>query len=200
VSRVDVFEAIRGRRSVGKVTQQAVPRDLIDRLLAAAVEAPNHHETEPWRFFVLTGTAREEFGDVLAGALEQRFRGEDPARLEGLMLAERAKPLRAPVLIVVAARHDQAEKGGEKVVPLEDTLATAAAVQNMLLAAHALGLAAQWRTGDGAFDPRVKAHFGLDAKDDIVAIVYVGYRDPDRDIPRTRTRTFADKTQWRGWE
>lgn len=197
---MDVLEAVRTRRSIGKVTQEPVARELIEALLAAAVEAPNHHETEPWRFFVLAGKAREEFGDVLAEALRRRMAAEDPAKIEGLVLAERAKPLRAPVLIVVAVKHDRTEFRGEKVVPVEDLMATAAAVENLLLAAHALGLAAMWRTGDGAFDPNVKAYFGLDPKDEIAAIVYVGYRDPERDTPRSRVRTFADKTEWRGWE
>jgi nitroreductase len=193
---VDVLEAIKRRRSIGKVTQEPVPRELIEQMLAAAVEAPNHHETEPWRFFVLTGTAREDFGDVLAEALRRRLAGEGEKKVEGLALAERAKPLRAPVLIVVAVKHDQTEKGGEKIVPVEDLMATAAAIENMLLAAHALGLAAQWRTGDGAFDPHVKAHFGLQPTDEIAAIVYVGYRDPERDVPRTRNRAYADRTEW----
>lgn len=197
---MDVLEAIKTRRSIGKVTQQPVPRELIEQLLAAVIEAPNHHDTEPWRFFVLAGKAREELGDVLAEALRRRMPHEDPKKLEGLVLAERAKPLRAPVLVVVAVKHDVAEMGGEKIVPVEDLMATAAGVQNLLLAAHSLGLGAQWRTGDGAFDPHVKAHFGLEPTDEIAAIVYIGYRDPERDVPRTRARTFADKTEWRGWE
>lgn len=196
---MDVFEAIETRRSISKVSQERPPKADIERLLAAAIEAPNHHETEPWRFFVLAGKAREELGNVLAEALRRRMAGEDARKVEGLMIAERAKPLRAPVLVVVGVKHDLTERGGERVVPVEDLEACAAATQNLVLAAHGLGLAAQWRTGDGAFDPQVKAWFGLEATDEIAAIVYVGYRDPGRDIPRTRQRTWADKTEWREW-
>jgi len=60
-----------------------------------------------------------------------------------IVAAERAKPLRAPVLIAVGVDRPN----GPKIVEMENICAAAAATQNMLLAAHALGLAAQWRTG-----------------------------------------------------
>jgi nitroreductase len=197
---VDVFDAIRSRRSIGKHLPDVPPRELIEQMLAAAVEAPNHYETEPWRFFVLSGKAREEFGGVLEAALRKRLDGGEPARVEGLALAERAKPLRSPILIVVGVKHDITERSGERVVPVEDLLATTAAIQNMVLAAHGLGLAAQWRTGEGAYDPIVKAWFGLDPRDEIAGIVYVGYRDPERDVIRVRRRDWRPKTRWLGWE
>ena len=197
---MDVFEAIRSRRSIGKHLPDVPPRDLIEQMLAAAVEAPNHYETEPWRFFVLSGRAREEFGAVLDSALRKRMSGEDKAKVEGLAMAERAKPLRSPVLIVVGVKHDVLEKGGERVVPVEDLQATTAAIQNMVLAAHGLGLAAQWRTGDMAYDTNVKRWFGLGPADEIAGIVYVGFRDPERDVMRIRRHDWRPKTEWRGWE
>ena len=50
----------------------------------------------------------------------------------------------------------------------------AAAAQNMLVAAHAMGLGGFWRTGPLAYDPEVKAAFGIEPADAIVAILYVG--------------------------
>ncbi len=197
---MDVFEAIRTRRSIGKHLPDQPSRGDVEKLLEAAVEAPNHHETEPWRFVVVAGKAREEMGAVMEAALRRRMAGEDSKKVDGLAVAERAKPMRSPVLIVVGVKHDLQEKGGERVVAVEDLSATAAAVQNIVLAAHALGLAAQWRTGEGAFDPHVKAWFGLEPSDEIVAIVYVGYRDPDRDVLRVRARRWREKAEWRGWE
>jgi nitroreductase len=197
---MDVFDAIRNRRSIGKHLPDVPARELIEQMLAAAVEAPNHYETEPWRFFVLSGKAREEFGAVLESALRKRMAGQDKTRLEGLAMAERAKPLRSPVLIVVGVKHDIAEKGGERVVPVEDLQATTAAIQNMVLAAHGLGLAAQWRTGEGAYDSNVKRWFGLEPSDEIAGIVYVGYRDAERDVIRVRKRDWRRRTEWRGWE
>jgi nitroreductase len=141
-------------------------------------------------------------GKVMERALRRRLADEDDKKVEGLAVAERAKPLRSPVLIIVGVKHHHhpEDEGGEAIVPVEDLQATSAAIQNMVLAAHSLGLAAQWRTGEGAFDPDVKAWFGLTPSDEIAGIVYVGYRDPERDVVRVRRRQWSDKTEWRGWE
>jgi nitroreductase len=110
------------------------------------------------------------------------------------MRGERAKPMRSPVLIVVgvSSEHD------DEMTHREDLQAASAALQNMLIAANALGLAAIWRTGDGAYDDSVKAWFGLRPQDEIAGILYLGY--PDETLPPMpeRTREYASKTEWRG--
>ncbi len=191
---MDTFEAIMTRRSVGKVKKGRPPRESIERMLDAAVRAPNHHLTEPWRFFVLAGDAREELGKVMADALREKL--DDPEGEIGRtqVAKEAEKPLRAPVLIVVAAKRSD----NPKIVPIEDIEATAAAVQNLLLAAHGLGLGAMWRTGDAAQDPLVKKHFGLGEEDHIAGFVYVGY--PDVDAGPSRRAPASEKTEWRGWD
>jgi len=177
--------------------RQDVPsRELIERVLEAGVHAPNHHDTQPWRFFVLTREARSEFGEVLAQALKQRL-GEaaaDASVLEAQMRGERAKPMRSPVLVVVGVSCDDEDEMTRR----EDLQAASAALQNMLIAANALDMAAIWRTGDGAYDDSVKAHFGLRAQDEIAGILYLGY--PDKTLPPMpeRTREYASKTEWRG--
>ncbi|MDQ1395775.1 MAG: hypothetical protein QOG64_1034, partial [Acidimicrobiaceae bacterium] len=77
---------------------------------------------------------------------------------------------RAPVVVVVAAiRRDSAK------VPFDEQFAAAAAAaQNALLAATALGYGSMWRTGDVAYDPTVKAALGLAPDDAIVGFVYLG--------------------------
>src|SRR3712207_7001605 len=57
---MDVIHAIETRRSIGRVKQDPVPRDLIERILESAVHAPNHRITEPWRFHVFTSKGRGE--------------------------------------------------------------------------------------------------------------------------------------------
>jgi nitroreductase len=190
---VSVLDLIQSRRSRGKMLPDEPSRDLIEQVLSAAVHAPNHHDTQPWRFFVLTGAARDRLGDALAGALTRRLNGTDPVRLEGLLVAERAKPMRSPVLIIVGVTSERDDAMTQR----EDLQAASAALQNMLLAAHSLGLAAIWRTGDGAYDASVKAHFGLRPQDEIAGILYLGYPDPSLPTPEGRTRNFADKTEWR---
>jgi nitroreductase len=192
--RLSIVELIQLRRSRGKMLPDQPPRQLIEQVLSAAVQAPNHHDTQPWRFFVLTGEARNNLGDALASALARRWNGDDPSKLQGLLVAERAKPMRSPVLIVVGVSSER----DDPMTKREDLQAASAALQNMLLAACSLGLAAIWRTGDGAYDASVKAHFGLRSQDEIAGILYLGYPDASAADPDARQRDFSGKTEWRG--
>jgi nitroreductase len=164
---VDVFEAIYQRQSVSKVQRAAVPRDLIEQLLNAAVQAPNHHKVRPWRFVVLQNSAREKLGEVMAQSLQSR---KAEATADDLQ-KERLKPLRAPVVIAVGVDKPAIPKVQE----IENVAAAAAAIQNLLLAAHALGLGAFWRTGPAATDPAVKAFLGFAPDQHVIGLVYVGY-------------------------
>ena len=183
---MDTLQAIQTRHSIGKVKTDAVPRDVIEKLLNAAVQAPNHYEVRPWRFVVLTGNGRNQLGEVMAQSFKARF----PQLADEALNKERAKPLRAPVLIAVGV-----DKPTEsKVLEIENICATAAACENILLAAHALGLAAQWRTGDAARDPNVKKFLGFAEDQHILAFLYIGYSEI---IPDSAPRPgFEDRTVW----
>ncbi len=78
--------------------------------------------------------------------------------------------LRAPCIIAVAARVFKTNKVPE----IEQVLAVGAAVQNMFLAAHALGYGIMWKTGAGAYSADVKSALGLQTDDHIVAFLYLG--------------------------
>jgi nitroreductase len=190
---MDVMDAIRGRRSVGKVRQDLPPREAIELILEAGTWAPCHHVTEPWRFSVIAGEAREALGDVMARAkVERMIRQGKPS--EGEFERAKAKALRAPVIISVSVEPDQ----GPKVVEIEEVEAGAAAVQNMLLVAHALGLAAMWRTGDPAYDPGVKAFLRVSQSAHIIGFIYLGY--PEVAPLRARHTPHHALTTWVGWE
>jgi nitroreductase len=106
----------------------------------------------------------------------------------------RAKALRAPVIVAVAVEHDT----DSKAIEVEEIAAGAAAVQNMLLAAHALGLAAMWRTGDPAYCPDVKSFLGFPAAVHLLGFVYLGY--PAAAPMRAEHTPAAELTRWLGWE
>ncbi len=183
---MDIFEAIHTRQSVGKVKPDPVPRELIEKALSAAVQAPNHYKVRPWRFVVLTGAAREKLGAVMADSLKGKHPDFPPAAFE----KERGKPLRSPVLVAVGV-----DKPSEaKVVEVENICATAAAVENLLLAAHAEGLGAKWRTGDPAMDPRVKQFLGFEPDQHLIGFIYIGYPEFELE-PRDRP-SFEDRTTW----
>jgi hypothetical protein len=137
-----VMEIIRQRRSVGQMSQEQPTRAQIERILEAATYAPNHRVTEPWHFFVLTGTARERLGEIMEESLRLRLLGDGALPTQEQLRKERMKPGRAPVIIAVALK-DVRQMAGELI---ENVEATAAAVQNMLLAATEMGLATIWRT------------------------------------------------------
>jgi nitroreductase len=183
---MDVFEAIFRRQSISKVKPDPLPRTLIEEALSAAVQAPNHHRVRPWRFFVVEGEARQRLGDVMAQVLSQR-KPEIPSEA---LAVERAKPLRAPLLIAVGV-----DKPIEpKVQEIENVCAAAAAVQNLLLALHAQGLGAIWRTGAAVEEPLVKAFFGLAPDQRLIGFLYAGYPEADH-APKERPG-FADRTTW----
>lgn len=133
---MDVFEAIRTRRSIHKVKPDCPPRADIEAILEAATWAPNHHRVEPWRFFVLAGDAREELGAAMAKALAEHRAPLDAAARHAWLATQRARARRAPVIIAVVVEPPQTPM----VLEVENVQAVAAAIQNLLLAAHARGL------------------------------------------------------------
>lgn len=185
-----VLEALRKRRSIGKMTGHVPDQDLIRQIIEAATWAPNHHLTEPWRFFVLQGEARSDLGKVMAGVAAARE--TDPAVAR--QAAERAitKPLRSPYVIAVGVEPSD----DPSIPPIEEISAGSAAVQNMLLAAEALGLAAIWRSGWIAFEPEVREHFGVSERGTMLGFVYVGYAAMQP--PVRQRRPVEDVTEWRG--
>ena len=183
---MDVFEAIYDRHSQGKVKPDPVPRELIEKLLDAAVQAPNHDKVRPWRFVVLSGDSLNKLGDVMAASQQARH-PEYP--LEAFDKC-RAVPLRAPVVIAVGVDTPSEEK----VLEIENVAAAAAAIQNLLLAAHGMGLGAKWRTGEWARDSMVKEFLGFEAGQHIIGFIYLGYPEFIAEpVPRP---SFEDRTVW----
>jgi nitroreductase len=183
---MDALEALLTRHSVSKVKTDPVPRTLIESLLHAAVQAPNHYRVRPWRFVVLTGKSRHALGEVLAQALKK----QNPELPEAGMEIERAKPLRAPVLIAIGVD----KPADPRVLEIENICAVAAAVENLLLAAHAEGLGAMWRTGSAARDPDVKKFLGFTPEQELISFVYIGY--PELKLDFADRPSFEDRTVW----
>ena len=187
---METLQAIHTRQSIGKVKPDPVSRDMIEKLLSAAVQAPNHYKVRPWRFVVLTGEAREKLGEVMAQVFLEKFPDLPPEAQEKALEKERSKPLRSPVLIAVGV-----DKPAEsKVIEIENVCATAAACQNLLLAAHDLGLAAKWRTGDPARDPKVKSFLGFEPDQYLISFLYIGH--PEFEPGPVERPSFEDRTRW----
>jgi nitroreductase len=162
-------------------------------LLEAAVRAPNHHLTEPWRFVVLTGQALEDLGEAMGASARRQHAGARD--LEMKVQVERARPRRAPVIIAVVyvpSRHPKA-------LEVEDRYALGAAIENLLLAAHATGLAAYLRTGAAAQAAEVRDFLGLEDSEEVATFVYLGH-PAGQPRPFSRRTPACERTTWRGWD
>jgi len=158
-------QVIRSRRTSLLVDpERAVDPDLIARVIDSATWAPNHKRTWPWRFTVLTGDARTRLGAAFAGVGERL--GLDPKKVE----SQYTKYVRSPVVVLVWVTGDP-----DPVRRREDRDATAAAVQNLLLAATANGLASYWASISDHFHAPARAQAGVDDNHDFVALVYLGH-------------------------
>jgi nitroreductase len=180
---VNELDAMFRRRSISRLSEPGPSDEELERMLTAAAAAPDHGELRPWKFVVLRGEAKDRFGEeVFVPAFLARCPEPGPGQLD----KERRKLARAPVVVVVGAVRRESDT-----IPWEEQFAAgAAAAQNLLLAATALGYGSMWRTGDQAYDPRVKAALGLREQDAVVGFVYLGTvpkggekppRDPDLD-------------------
>jgi nitroreductase len=174
---MDTLEAIHARRSVGRLAEPAPSDDELRQILEAGTAAPDHGELKPWKFVVLRGEEKDGFGQVLEDAYVARCRAIGAQPTDGQLRKERTKLGRAPLVVIACAVNQHSEE-----IPwIEQILAVGAAVENMLLAATALGYGSRWRTGPPAYDHRVMHALGLGEHDAIVGFVYLG--TPARGAP-----------------
>jgi len=122
--------------------------------------------------------------------MAESLKNRQPEALPKALEVERARSLRAPLLIAVGVDKPT----DQKVLEIENICAAAAACQNLLLAVHALGLAAMWRTGPAAYDPGIKRFLGFDVDQHLIGFIYIGYPESER-IPHERPG-FEDRVTW----
>lgn len=183
-----VLEAIKSRRSVPKLRPDAVPRTMIEQMLEAAVWAPNHRLTEPWRFYVLMDDGRRRFAEIRRRARAATF--PNPQAPEAARALDKLyqDTLATPALIAVTAHRAANEEQRE-----EDNAATFMAIQNMMLAGAELGVGTYLRTGAILRDPDLRTLLSLEDDRQVVGIVYAGY---PADVPQKRRTPAAERTVW----
>jgi nitroreductase len=134
---MDVDEAIRGRRSIRKFLDKPVPPQIVHEVLEAGTWAPSAKNGQQWRFTVLTGSAKKELTTLFRRELEKLLARIGVARMGSSFNSCRIME-EAPVLILVWDSND--------VNQLEESSlqSVAAAIENMLLKAHSIGLGSLW--------------------------------------------------------
>ncbi|MCG1010667.1 nitroreductase [Salinicoccus sp. ID82-1] len=187
---MNVFETIKNRRSIAKMKDVPVEREKVEKILEAAIWAPNHRHTEPWKFFVLSGEGRRPLSRVLKEVAYGRV--DEPESEAGQKRIEKIsqKPLAAPTVIVVALSPDD----DPKAIYIEDVCAVAAATQNMLLTAHEMGIASIWRSGPIFDTPPVREYFNLEEREEILGLIFLG--EPDMEKGKVKRTPFEEKTTW----
>lgn len=179
-------DAIRDRRSIRRFTDRAVTREQIESLLAAAVQAPNHHLTQPWRFYVLGPEARHAYGRALGNRKAKKIEDAEKGRAVRDKVAEEHRAL--PAMLAVAVVEAESAETRE-----EDYAAAMMAVQNLALAAVELGLGTHIKTGAVMADPAARAAAGVREGERIVAIVNVG--EP-AELPPPKAREVGAFVTW----
>lgn len=158
----------------------------LQELLQLAMRVPDHGKLCPWRFVVIAGDGRERMAALLA---ERRLQLEPDVSTEALA-KDRQRFLFAPVIVTVIASPTSPHK-----VPQHEQIASAAAVCMQLLnAAHAQGLAAQWLTAWAATDPQIMQALGLHGAEQIIGFIHLGHSSQP---PTERERpTLASKLSY----
>jgi nitroreductase len=178
---MDALDALLNRVSAPRLRAPAPDAGQRELLFRAALRAPDHGQLRPWRFLTVEGAALTQLGELFASALPA------DAAPEALSKAQ-AMPLRAPLLVLVIARV----QANSKVPAQEQVLAAGCAAHAILLAAHAQGIGAVWRTGDMAYNQQVAAGLGLAADEQLIAYLYLGTPERElRAVPQVQVSDFV---------
>ncbi|CAD5109679.1 NAD(P)H nitroreductase [Zestomonas carbonaria] len=181
---MEALDVLLNRVSLARLQAPAPSAEQREILFRAALRAPDHGYMRPWRFLCVEGEGRERLGELFASALLNK----NPEAAPEAQAKARAMPLRAPLLVVVIARV----QANPKVPEIEQLLSAGCAAHGILLAAHAQGLGAIWRTGEMAHDRFVADGLGLEANEQIVGFLYLGSVEGERrSPPELKTADFV---------
>jgi nitroreductase len=185
-------QTIRSRRSVPALylREPGPSPQQIQAALDAALSAPDHGLLRPWRFVLITGEARARLAELFVRRMLERDPATPPAKLD----KARRMPVSAPLVIAAGARI----LTQHKIPELEQLLASAAGVMNLLNVFHAQGYGAIWLTGANAYDPQIVQALGFAADERCLGFIYAGSIDPAyRALPRPSERDGAVRN-WTG--
>ncbi len=164
----DALELLKTRKSISAafLAEPGPSEAEIAEIVTVATRVPDHGKLTPWRFVLFAGEARQQAGEALAALFARKNPDADPKQI-----AEEHKRLaRAPLVVAVvskAAPHP-------KIPEWEQVLSAGNAAMNVVMAAHALGYAAQWTTGWIAYDEDAGRLLGLAPGERFVAFIHIG--------------------------
>ncbi|MDP9238229.1 MAG: nitroreductase family protein [Chloroflexota bacterium] len=178
---MDALEAIRTRRSLRQLAERAVPRGILEEALALACLAPAPHHTRPWRYVIVSPRRREALADAMSAAwrIDLERDSHPETVIAKLLMKSRRQIMSAPALVLACLTHeglrawpDERRARNEWAMAQQSA---GAGMQNLMLAAHALGLASYWISAP-LFAPEAAAQ-ALSLPEDYVpqAFIVIGY-------------------------
>ena len=178
-----ILETIRGRRSVRKFRPEPVPLDVLRRIVEAGTWAPSAGNRQSWEFTVVTsGGVKAEMAAIVRQCWQAVLDGAE-ARIVAEEIQDYSRNFdwfaAAPALIVVSAKRPEAfltqllDAAAPDVAGTKTSAAMAA--ENLMLAAHALGLGACCLTGPLAAQDELRKRLGLGSRQALVCVVALGY-------------------------
>jgi len=181
-------QIIQSRKSVFPVNyiEKEIERDVIEQIMSNANRAPTHRFTEPWRFRIIKGNKRVEFGDFLAQQYVEMNNPEDQKK--GKTEKIKLKTQQADTIITICMQRDP----NESVPEWEEIASVAMAVQNMYLSCEAYGIGCYWSTPK--MINRMDQFHAMEKGERCIGIFYMGYYD--KDLPTSQRKPLADKVTW----
>jgi len=195
---MDVFEAIHRRRAVRRYRPDPVRDEDIHTILDAANWAPSAMNRQQWEFVVVTGNKIRDMGESYRAIIEEYTKNWDPSPLRGALTREEFIRFAgtyggAPVVIVVLT--DAADTPDFHKANIESA---SAAMENLLLAATALGLGTCWMTGPLRDETALRTILSIPEGKEIVAVTPLGFPS---EVPAGQPRLdpeLARKVRWVG--
>ncbi len=200
---ISLFEAIHTQRAIRRFTDEPVSDEAIQRVLGAAVRAPSGRNTQPWRFIVIRDTAtKQKIGDYYRLACEEAGIGQEPIPGLSKKVNDSVTHLafhmgEAPVLVLACYEYLNEEDVGTSTLLTGSSIYPA--VQNLLLAARALGLGTSLTTVHSMFEDEIKDLLGIPANVQTAALIPLGYPSPEERFGGSRRRPVAEVTHFDHW-
>ncbi len=200
---ISLFEAIRTQRAIRRFTDDPVSDEVIQRILEAAVRAPSGRNTQPWRFIVIRDAdTKRKIGDYYRRACEVAGIGQEPIPGLSKKVNDSVTHLAfhmgdAPVLILVCYEYATEDAVGSSTLLTGSSIYPA--VQNLLLAARALGLGTALTTVHSMFEAEIKALLTIPASVQTAALIPLGYPSPAERFGGSRRRPVAEVTHFDRW-
>ncbi len=181
----NLLALIRERRTIFHFRPDPVPAPLLERALDAGRWAPNHKLTEPWRFTILGPETKEALTAAFAAHATRKLAPDATADQRDRAIAKSAEKWASKPTVVIVSQAGETDAFRRE----EDYAAVACAIQNIQLAAWALGVGSQWSTSPVTRDPEAMARAGVPTEERVVGFLFLGFPAV---IPEVKRRALAE--------